>query len=247
MATTPLTWDGSNAQGQPLRWDSGLTWDASAPQSTPIRMPRLRVLLNFAYASDHALEQRANNVHTKLYVATVPYPSPPVTAANLLTGITSFSSAVAATAQGGTQATADKNSARAVLVDLLRQLANYVQGRHNNDLATLLLSGFEAASTNQAQTELATPDITKIVNKESGQVQIRSTAIRNAKSYEIEFALLDAAGTPGPWQEGPTVGSTRELFVQGLTPGAAYLFRIRAVGGSTQYSIWSNPVVHRCV
>ncbi|MBL9118194.1 MAG: hypothetical protein JNJ83_24525 [Verrucomicrobiaceae bacterium] len=44
MATSPLTWDGIDAQGQPLRWDSSLTWDGSVPQPTPTKMPQLRVL-----------------------------------------------------------------------------------------------------------------------------------------------------------------------------------------------------------
>ena len=30
----------------------------------------------------------------------------------------------------------------------------------------------------------------------------------------------------------------------GLIPGGTYNFRVRAVGGSTGYSEWSNPVGH---
>ncbi len=208
-------------------------------------MPQLRVLLSFAAASDHSLELTANNVHTKLYSASVAYPSPTVLAVDLGTAIGNFSLALAATEQGGTQQTADKNNKRVILIGLLRKLATYVQGRHNNDLETLLSSGFEAASTNSASSELDTPDITKILNKESGEVQLRITSIRNAKSYEIQYALLDATGTPGPWQDGPVCSSSRNMRVTGLTPGAAYQIRVRAVGGSTGYSIWSSPVIHR--
>ena len=34
------------------------------------------------------------------------------------------------------------------------------------------------------------------------------------------------------------------MAVTGLIPGGTYNFRVRAVGGSTGYSEWSNPVGH---
>ena len=247
MAATPLTWDGTDTQGQPLRWDSGLKWDGFLPQPTPIKMPQLRVLLDFTRASDHALEERATNVHTKLYTATTAYPTPPVTAANLMTGITTFSTALAATEQGGKQATADKNSAKEALVSLLRQLATYVQGKHNNDMATLLLSGFDAVSTNNASVPLDTPSITDIVPAQSGNLKLRVPAVKNARNYDVRYALLDANGAPGPWTEVPNFRSTRDLIITGLTPGAMYVFQVRAIGGSTRESDWSNSVSARCM
>jgi len=36
MPPTPATWDGKDAQGNPLRWDTpGLTWDGFIPQPQP--------------------------------------------------------------------------------------------------------------------------------------------------------------------------------------------------------------------
>jgi len=32
-----------------------------------------------------------------------------------------------------------------------------------------------------------------------------------------------------------------------LIPGGNYQFQVRAVGGSTGYSDWSDPVSHRCL
>ena len=32
--------------------------------------------------------------------------------------------------------------------------------------------------------------------------------------------------------------------VNGLTPGTNYTFQVRAIGGSTGYSDWSDPVSH---
>jgi chitodextrinase len=36
------------------------------------------------------------------------------------------------------------------------------------------------------------------------------------------------------------------MSVNGLTPGTTYVFQVRAVGGSTGYSDWSNPVSRMC-
>jgi chitodextrinase len=37
------------------------------------------------------------------------------------------------------------------------------------------------------------------------------------------------------------------MTIDGLTAGTTYMFQVRAVGGSTRYSDWSNPVSRMCV
>jgi hypothetical protein len=37
------------------------------------------------------------------------------------------------------------------------------------------------------------------------------------------------------------------MTISGLTPGTTYVFQVRAIGGSTRYSDWSNPVSRMCV
>ena len=53
-----------------------------------------------------------------------------------------------------------------------------------------------------------------------------------------------AAGTPGSWQAGGVFSNTRDLAVNGLTPGTIYAIQARVLGGSTGYSDWSDPVQH---
>ena len=149
---------------------------------------------------------------------------------------------MAAQAQGGTAATAAKNAAREVLIGLLRQLANYVQGACDNDLTKLLSSGFHAASTNRSQSPLDTPSIIKILNEMSTQLVLRVTPVNNAKSYEIRYSV-----TAGQWQSGGIDTQARRMVVAGLTPGTNYTFSVRAIGGSTGQSDWSDPVSHMCL
>ncbi len=135
-----------------------------------------------------------------------------------------------------TAATAEKNNRRDALVELLRQLAAYVQEAAGNDLAKLLGSGFEAVSTNRASTPLDASAIRDIVNGNSGQLLTRVSTVKNAKCYEQRHALIDATGTLGPWQSGALFTNSRSMPTNGLTPGGNYLFQVRAIGGSTGYS-----------
>ena len=253
MPPTPLTWDGQDAQGQPLRWDSpgGLTWDGFLPTTpNPPKKMQLRVLLGFTNAPDHSVVERADDVIGGLYVSTLwnPLPVPlvfPVTQAALQTARKNFSDAMAKADIGGPPDTADKNNKRDVLVALLRQLAGFVQERHGNDMAKLLASGFEAVSTNRAQHPLEKPVILDLLHGNTGQSILRVKAIATAQNYEPQWALLGPGGTPGPWVSAGLFSNSRALPVNGLTPGAEYIFRVRAVGGSTGYSDWSDIRGHR--
>lgn len=248
MPQTPLVWNGKDAQGQTLRWSTpGLVWGGSVPQPAK-KMPHLRVLLGFASASDPGLLEKGQGVHDSLYTsplwAVPPNPAYPVTAVALGTALSEFAAANAAAALGGPVDTAMKNVKREVLISLLRELASYVQDNHGNDLAKLLASGFEAVSTNRASVPLEQPIIKDIVNGMSTQLIVRVGRVDNARAYEVRYALIGPDGAPGPWQTTQLFTSARGMKVGGLTPGGMYLFQVRAVGGSTGYSDWSNAVSH---
>lgn len=248
MAQIPVTWNGKDAQGNPLLWDTpGLTWDGFVPQPTK-RMPQLRVLLGFTNASDISASERGQAVHDNLYTsplwAVPPNEVIPVLKVDLFEALKQFNEAKAAADMGGPPETALKNNKRDILISLMRQLAGYVQENHGNDLAKLLASGFEAVSTNHASVPLEKPTIKEIINGMSGQLINRVSRIDNAKAYELRYALVGAGGTPGPWIATLLFTSSRSMPVGGLTPGGMYLFQVRAVGGSTGYSDWSDAVSH---
>ena len=245
MAKIPVTWNGVDAQGQPLRWDTpGLTWDGFVPQPTNKKMPQLRVLLGFNRAVDHAIEELATAVLGKMYPNTA-LPAPTVSQAALTTARDEFSSAIATAKNGGPEDTAIKNNKKETLVGLLRVLAGYVQQNHGNDLAVLLSSGFEAVSTNRASTPLEVPVIREIVNRNSGELVVRCAAVPNAKCYECRYALVGANGAPGEWVSAGLFTNSRGMTFTGLTPGAMYICSVRAIGGSTGHTDWSDSVSHR--
>ncbi|MBV9656930.1 MAG: fibronectin type III domain-containing protein [Verrucomicrobia bacterium] len=218
-------------------------------------MALLRVSLGFASAADHVLEETAGAVLGGLYANATIYPHPPVTSAALQQALTAFTDSIAAASQGGTQATAARDQARDALILPLRQLALYIQSVIQSNaafgLAELLLSGFDAVSTNRAQSPLDTPSITRIDNTGAGQLTLRVGAIANARNYAVQYQTLPnpaipalASQPPGPWTSAGMFNSTRGMTVSGLVAGQLYNFQVQAIGGSTGASDWSDPVSH---
>lgn len=214
-------------------------------------MQPLHVLLDFVKAPDHELEERAGAVITKLYstegVAIYHTPAPPVNEATLTAARDAFSDALDLAEVGSSQDVADKNEKREVLIGLLRQLAAYVETKHGDVLSDLLASGFEAQSTTRNTGPLEKPVIRKIKDGDSGQLLVTVNKVDRAASYEGEAIPLAANGALGTPIGIPAQTSSRRIEVNGLEPGTQYQIRIRAVGGSTGHSPWSDPVVRRCL
>jgi len=190
--------------------------------------------------SDSDLDEFTLNVIPCL-TGNTKFPSLPVKIGDVGNLQTTFSEAMAASAQGGKQATAAKNEAREELIDALRKNALYVQSIASHDLPLLLSSGYEAASTNRAQGQLDIPTIVAINNDVTTQLTVRLQPVDNARAYQVRAS---ATGNGNTWL--PTVDSTqaRRVMLPNLAPGTTYTVQARAVGGATGYSDWSDTVSH---
>jgi hypothetical protein len=197
----------------------------------------LRVSLDFATYSDAELDELANNVVVSL-TGNATFPAPPVPLPDLSALIATFHAAVLMALPGGQQHTAAKNAARTALLDALRKEANYVQTQANHSLDLLLTSGFYSNSTNRAQAPLDKPVITNVENLGTTKLLVRLPPVTNAKSYHLQ---TNTNGT-GTWQDAGIYTQARRIVLGSLTPGTTYSIRIRAIGGSTGSSEWSNPV-----
>lgn len=208
----------------------------------------MKPLLNVSYAfvrlGDTSLDDFGRKI-LKGMTGNAAYPEPPVSMQDLNAVIVKFAGALAANETGGKVATAAKNNVRAELTVVLRKLADYVQTAHGNDMATLLSSGFGAISTNRARVALGKPGAPRVKNGNSGQLLITVPRMANVKFFEIRFALVAADGSLGPWQRGAFSSRSRNMSLDGLTPGQLYVIAVRAIGGSTGQSDWSDPVEHR--
>jgi hypothetical protein len=171
---------------------------------------------------------------------------PPVDPAGLKLAHDELVDAVAAADQGGPKQTADKKKKRKVVDGMLEKLAHFVQIHCDNDLKTVLSSGFTAVASSHSQSPLGVPQIVSIVNGDAGHLVIKSRSIRNAKSYEVRKATVPPNAAIGPWELIGSFSKAR-IVIGGLAAGTTYAFCVRSVGGSTERSDWSDPVSHMCM
>ena len=198
-----------------------------------MKKQNIRVSLAFATLSDDEF-----NSFVILVIACVKtnalFPNLPVTIANLTALQLAFQNALTAAAQGGKLNTAAKAEARDALIAALRQTAGYVQSLAVTlTLSQVLSSGFDVVIPNNTPSPLTQPVFT-LDNSSTTEITVNLSAVPNAKAYQVQFATGTAA-----WQEGGIYPNTKGIVLTNLTPGTVYNVRIRAVGGSTQYSDWS--------
>jgi hypothetical protein len=174
------------------------------------------------------------------------FPSPRVELKTVQGAVDELNAALAAQAHGGTAATAEKRNKQEALITLLRKLKHYVEDNCGNDAAILLSSGFQAAVATRIRAPLGNPSILKVDRGNSSELVLKATPIARAKCYEVRSAAVGADNAPGSWQSDGLFTNSRSMTVAGLVPGTTYSFQVRAVGGSTRYSDWSNPVSRMC-
>ena len=78
------------------------------------------------------------------------------------------------------------------------------------------------------------------------QLVVKVSPFVRAKCYEVRSAALGAGGMPSPWQNAGLFPNSRSMTINNLAPGTTYSFQVRAVGGSSGYTDWSDPVAHMC-
>src|SRR5204863_6237624 len=109
------------------------------------------------------------------------FPNPPVDLTAVQTALNELHTALAATVQGGTTATATKNNKRDVLTDLLEKLAHYVQTHCGNDREVLLSSGFAPIRTRAAATTSDKPSIISVDNGTRTELVVKVAGVRRAR------------------------------------------------------------------
>jgi len=197
----------------------------------------IRVALSFATFADNDVNSMAILVIVCLKNNAL-FPNLPVSIAALTALQTAYQNALTTwQAQGGKINNAVKSEAKDALVSALRQEAAYVQSLTPTlTVSQVLSSGFDVANASSTSVPLTQPVFT-LDNSVTTQLTVYLTAVPNAKAYQVQYST----GT-GAWQEAGIYPNTKGIVLTGLTPGTIYNVRIRAVGGSTQYSPWSATV-----
>jgi hypothetical protein len=198
-----------------------------------------KVSLGFTRLSDNDLDNFAQSVIDSM-TGNASYPTPPVTMTALQAAKDDLSAKLARAKTGGPPDTAAKNASRDTLENLLRQDAMYVQMMCANDMSVLLSSGFKASNFSNAQTPLTKPEAMSIKNGSSGQLIIRIDPVANARQYEARARPANSE----LWGASAFAGDSQHITLNGLTRGTDYVVQVRALGGSTGQSDWSDPSTH---
>ena len=194
-----------------------------------------KVSLGFARLSDGELDNFAQGVIDAI-TGNAAFPTPPVTLVNLQAAKNDFTSKLA-TAQTGSQAdTAAKNNSRQNLLGMLREVASYVQIQCHNDLAVLLSSGFQAQNPNRVSVQLEKPEGLSVKRGMTGQLLVSVGPVKNVLMYEGRIKL-----DTGDWMPSAFSGDSRRIIFNGLSPGKTYVLQVRALGGATGQSDWTEP------
>jgi hypothetical protein len=147
---------------------------------------------------------------------------------------------------GGRRERAKLKSQRELVVNMMRELAHYVEANCNGDELLLRSSGFEPAPTTRVQT----PPLSKWIRSlrqgpNSGDVVATIMDDPKAASYQLRWTVAPADGEPETWVEIPVADTRPATLIKGLKPGVTYLFQARALINSA-YTDWSNPVTYLC-
>jgi hypothetical protein len=177
----------------------------------------------------------ALNVGTNLDPAK--FPNLPVDPKVIVTEANDLNAKQAAMITGGSVEKAARDKGFQLLASSLDLDANIVEVVAGNDLELLLSTGYLPVSTNRASSPLDPTAITGLFNNGTGSALLRLLPVTNAKSYQVQLSA-DGGKT---WTEAGIYTQARRIVLNGLTPGATYSVRARAIGGSTGASDWTGP------
>src|SRR5438874_4862377 len=131
------------------------------------------------------------------------YPNPSVDLAVLKAAVDGYTAALAAALDGGKTALMERDAKRVALIRILQNLASYVEHNCKDDLSTFTSSGFTLRATggSRAQQPMSPASILWLDSgPNSGQMQVAiKPMLRQARSFELRYATLNAGGALGPW------------------------------------------------
>jgi hypothetical protein len=203
---------------------------------------KIRTSLGFAQLTDGNLSPFTGGVIEGLTENAASFPDLPVAVKPLGVFKDTFDQALIDMVSAGKSATAAKDEARDALVEGLRKDAFYVAAAANNNLAVLLSSGYEAVSTNRTQTALPQTEVSSVKTPNSGTIQAKVKPQANVRSYEGRIKTADG-------EYGPTISfaSSKKILFEDLKAGLTYTLQLRAIGGTTGSSDWSDPVTKMAI
>ncbi len=215
--------------------------------STTKKQKPIKAIVNFrrmgpevVVSASEAIQAHFNNNPD----ATVPLP---VDMATVKSATDLLLAKIAASADGGKTAVAEKNQQKEVVVGLLEQLAHYAEANCKGDMTRFLSFGFKPKASTKHKTATVSEAIRKIEpGNNSGEFKVSLMSFPGAGSYEVQWAPAVNEGVPGSWTGKVFTSLKPPVLITGLNPGTTYIFRARAVRNAG-HSDWSESVTRIAV
>jgi hypothetical protein len=206
---------------------------------------KIKASLGFERMPDNDLLKRLDSIHAGLSGNPV-LNNPPVDMATFKTAIDTYHVLTTDALDGGKKAISAKRKQREVVIQIATQLGHYVEAACNNDLATFNTSGFVARSNTRTPPQPLPQATIDWVDRGpiSGSLLVKVSGLPGAVAYDLRSAVLGAGETPGPWAS-LTLTSPKTVTLNDLTPGATYVFQVRALG-KLGYTDWSDSTTFIC-
>jgi len=135
-----------------------------------------------------------------------------------------------------------KNDKKAIVLNLLQQLADYVTVKSKGDRTMILRSGFYATSEDGGNNLPPSIGLLEVELGQSGEVTTRAKDVAGAKAYVHQYTKEPPSAATEWIGEGSS--SVNHTF-EGLTSDKRYWFRIVAIGFNKQRGY--SPVVSRVI
>jgi hypothetical protein len=219
----------------------------STTSDNKTKVPIIKPVLGTTGITDSEFVSRLGAIHDKMN-GNPAYPNPPVDMPSFKTAIDAYDSAVGKALDGGKNAIAARDRARADVTVMFRLLGHYVEVACKDDMDTFLSSGFVAVTPRQKSTAqpVAVPSISAVDQGSTGQLVVTIKPVAKARNYNIRYGPTAVSEAAINWTT-ITVATTKPApIINNLTPGTIYTFQVRAFG-KLGYSDWSSPANRMCI
>jgi hypothetical protein len=199
-----------------------------------------KILTTYKYASDTNLLSTIHRVLGKMD-NNANFPQPPAALETLKKELPEFIVTLTNASGGDMEKTAIKNARKAVMVDLLKQLDDYVTLTSQGNRAKLLSSGF-AITREKGDISMGDIKDLQVTINRPGEAITRIKRVTGAKAYIHQYTL-EPATSNSVW--------TRHFVAEpsftfsGLQSKERYLFKVIAVGVKGQEV--SSPEIARVI
>jgi hypothetical protein len=184
-----------------------------------------KILTTYKYASDQRLLSDIHRILGKME-GNAHFPQPPAALGTLKNELTSFILALTDASGRDQEKVAVKNDKKAIMVNLLTELAEYVTVTCQGNRTMLLSSGF-ALTREKGDTSMGDIKELQVAIGRPGEAVTRVKRVAGARAY-IHQCTIDPLTTDSVWIN--KVVAEPSYTFNGLQSKERYLFRVVAVG-----------------